>query len=150
MSDSLSSGKCPDNYNSQENHPDGRLFFENLLNSLETKSSVERKNISPTNDNYHNKSRRCRRSTQRRKKIVDQVCHDEKCHPTHRVVDWLVLPFFAFVFFLILASPDLDRILSKHIPQVGYRWLAKGLLFFIIIYLLDRAITQWRIDTFSE
>ena len=81
---------------------------------------------------------------------MDHVCHDEECHPMHRVVDWLVLPFFAFVFFLILSSPDLDRAWSKYIPQPGYRWLAKGLLFFIIIYILDRAITQWRIDNFRD
>ena len=162
MPNSLSSDEYLDDNNYRKNGPDRRLLFENLINSLDGESSIASENISSTNDNHCNQSRRSRQSRRNHRhrqrnsskpckgSITDHVYCDEKCHPMHRTVDWLALPFLAFVFFLILSSPELDRAWCKYIPQVGYRWLAKGLLFFIIIYLLDRAITQWRLDTFHE
>jgi len=134
----------------EKNRKSQQRFFRNLINSLESKQ-LSKKNKSRSKYRTDSSSSRCYRSDHRHQHIGENARYLHNDHHTFdRAVDWLALPFFAFLFFLVLASPELDRRWAKYIPHEQYRWLAKGLLFFVIIYILDRAIDQWRIDTFLE
>ncbi len=137
------------NYSSSDLSSDG----ENEKNQT-IHNTFFNKMINESNPEKKLKNKVCSRYNKYNKypvSIYDNTrCSNDDHHGIHRIVDWLALGFFAFLFFLIFTDPAFDRSWCKYISHPGYRWLAKGLLFFVIILVLDRAIENWRMDTFIE
>jgi len=76
------------------------------------------------------------------------VLGDKKC--TNRYVDkyinYVVLALIATILFIILNIPCIDKILAQIVPDCLSRLIFKAIIFFLIIYLIDRIISNWRAE----
>lgn len=52
---------------------------------------------------------------------------------------WALVGTFLF---LIIAHPFFDNMISREIPDIEFRYLFKGLFFFILLYLINGFIFQ--------
>lgn len=75
--------------------------------------------------------------------IGEKDCSDSK---TGKAINYIALALISAILFLVLNFPAVDNALAMLIPNCGARLLFKTLIFFLIIYLIDRAICEWRTD----
>jgi hypothetical protein len=55
-----------------------------------------------------------------------------------RSVEFFSLAFMATLIFIILQLPPVEAYFVTYIPDYEYRFVAKSLLFFVLIYIIDR------------
>jgi hypothetical protein len=61
-----------------------------------------------------------------------------------RSVEFFALALAATVVYVILQLPSVDAWFTRYIPDFEYRLATKALLFFVIVYLLDRLVIRIR------
>lgn len=57
-----------------------------------------------------------------------------------RSVELFAMAIVATLVFIFLQLPPVEAWLARYIPDFEYRLISKALLFFVIVYLLDRLI----------
>lgn len=63
-----------------------------------------------------------------------------------RVVDFLAVALLATLLFVLLSIKPVDDLFATILPNYSGRLVFKTLIFFLLILLLDRLITNWRDD----
>ena len=73
---------------------------------------------------------------------------EKKCNQSNldKSINYLALAIILTLIFILLLLPGIDNILACLIPDFCQRFLFKVLLFFLLVYLFDRIITEWRND----
>lgn len=61
-----------------------------------------------------------------------------------KYIEVLVMAVVITIFFLILCYPMTDMWMTMYVPDSTYRWLCRGLLFFIILVLILAVFVNWR------
>lgn len=82
------------------------------------------------------------------KHILHVVLGDRTCNQSKidKSINYIAFAIIAAIIFFILWIPAVDNALRGVVPDYTMRLLFKTLLFFLIIYLLDRAFCNWRQD----
>lgn len=81
-----------------------------------------------------------------------KVLHDFFGEPSckrdfwHKFFDLYALPIISTLIALILLAFFFSEQVTAEIPSIGYRVFAFGILFFILVFLADRIVTNWRQD----
>ena len=80
--------------------------------------------------------------------LVQFALGDMSCKKstTSKVIHYLAVAVIGALLFIILSLPQVDAALAVYIPDLYHRIIAKGLIFLVVIYLLDRAISNWRLN----
>jgi hypothetical protein len=60
-----------------------------------------------------------------------------------KIFDLLVLAIIATFMFILLSMKEMDDTLYIYIPDQTYRTIAKGLIFFVSIFILNLVIFHW-------
>lgn len=63
-----------------------------------------------------------------------------------RFTNALAIPVIATIFFILLSIRALDDLMAQIIPDFTYRLVVKSIIFFLLIWLLDTLIDNWRKD----
>lgn len=61
-------------------------------------------------------------------------------HILVKSVELFTLAFLATVFYILLGLPVVENWFICNIPDYEYRFITKAILFFVVIYLLDRLV----------
>lgn len=61
-------------------------------------------------------------------------------HVLVKSVELFTLAFLATVFYILLSLPVVEDWFRCYIPNYEYRFITKAVLFFVVIYLLDRLV----------
>lgn len=64
----------------------------------------------------------------------------------YKIFDLYSIPILTTLVALILLAFSFNENIINEIPSQGYRLFAFSLLFFILVYLIDRIVTNWRKD----
>jgi cation transport ATPase len=61
--------------------------------------------------------------------------HESEGNRWWTYVEILILAFVITIFFLILCYPMTDVMMTSYVPDSTYRWLLRGLIFFILLII---------------
>jgi len=80
--------------------------------------------------------------------LLQIILGDKKCTNTYinKSVNYIAFALIATLIFIILNIPWVDNCLAQLIPNCFSRFLFKAIIFFLLIYLLDRIICNWRAE----
>ena len=70
-----------------------------------------------------------------------RVCDNSS---VNKGLDIILFAIIATIIFLILSSRWFERCLRRGIPDYNYRLFCKGVIFFLLIFILDLLFKKWR------
>ncbi len=84
--------------------------------------------------------------TEEEKSILFFAVGDKTCQtsPTSQWIRYLVVALIGTILFVLLSLAWVDLWLAPYLPNPGHRLIAKAILFFIILFLVDASIHSWQ------
>ena len=84
--------------------------------------------------------------TESEEKLLSFALGERKCDDdfSDKVVNFLGLALVATFIFILISFPYVDIWFSRYVPNPYARLLAKAFLFFVLIYILDLAVSDWK------
>ncbi len=65
-----------------------------------------------------------------------------------RFVSLFLVSIIAAITFVILFLKPVDQWFEKNIPNSEYRLFAKALILFVVVFIADAAVSDWRFEKF--
>jgi hypothetical protein len=59
---------------------------------------------------------------------------------------YFALAGMSTIFFIVFTQQSVNELIGTYVPNPSYRYIAIILLFFIVTYLFDRFVENWRLE----